>query len=176
MIRQRKGLIRTHKVISDYGIKDYYKNYHSLYKGTQNDLEYAKYNSVLDDILIEVAKAMADEMYDFKLPYSLGRIITRKYSPRLRYDENGEPYVRRPIDWSATKSLWVDYPELKKVQFVYHTNPHSNGYIFVIIYRKRGCMFHNRLFYTAQVNRSIKRNVSKNIANGTFDSLETNTK
>jgi len=169
-------LIRTHKVISDYGIRDYYKNYHNTYKDTKHDLEYKNYNSLIDDILIGIANAMADEKYDFKLPHNLGRIITRKYKPTLKYDENGDPYIKRPIDWSATKSLWLDYPELKKIQFVYHTNQHSSGYIFTIIYRKRGCLFRNRLFYTAQINRAIKRNISNQITIGEFDSLETKTK
>ena len=175
-MRQRKGLIRTHKVISDYGIRDYYKNYHSTYKDTKHDLEYRQYNNLVDDILIGIANSMADEKYDFKLPYNLGRIITRKYKPTLKYDENGDPYIKRPIDWSATKSLWLDYPELTKTQFVYHTNQHSSGYIFTIIYRKRGCLFRNRLFYTAQINRAIKRNISNQIIIGEFDSLETKTK
>lgn len=176
MIRQRKGLIRTHKVISDYGIRDYYKSYNSIYKNTKHELDYKKYHDILDDILCGIASAMSDEMYDFKLPYSLGRIITRKYRPTIKYDENGEPFIKRPINWGATKALWIDHPELAKIQFVYHTNPHSSGYIFVIIYRKRGCLFHNRLFYTAQINRAIKRSISQNILKGEFDSLETKTK
>ena len=155
---------------------DYYKSYHKMNKGNKHDLDYKKYNSILDDILIGIANAMSMQMYDFKLPYSLGRIITRKYKPVLKYDDNGEPFVKRPINWSETKQLWVDYPELYKKQFVYHTNQHSSGYIFVIIYRKRGCLFHNRLYYTAQVNRAIKRSISNQITNGEFDSLETRNK
>lgn len=176
MIRQRKGLIRTHKVISDYGIKDYYKHYNTATRGTSSKLTYKKYSDVLNDILIGISGVMATQMYDFKLPYNLGRIITRKYKPVIKYDDNGEPFIKRPINWAATKALWVDYPELKKVQFVYHTNSHSDGYIFVIIYRKHGCMFHNRLYYTAQINRAIKRNISNQIFEGEFDSLVTKTK
>jgi len=131
---------------------------------------------VLDGILLGIADAMSTKMYDFKLPHSLGRIITRKYKPPIKIDENGQPYIKRPIDWKATKQLWIDYPQLSKIQFVYHTNPHSSGYVFSIIYRKRGCMFRNRLFYTAQVNRAIKRNIAMKIMNNEFDSLETNTK
>jgi len=176
MIKHRKGLERVHKVISDYGIRDYYKNYHKQYKDTKHDLEYKQYNDILDAILMNIASAMATEKYDFKLPYSLGRIITRKYRPGIKYDDNGEPYIKRPINWGATKQLWTDYPELYKKQFVYFTNPHSSGYIFTLIYRKRGCLFHNRLFYTAQVNRAVKRNICKQIMLGEFDSLETKTK
>jgi hypothetical protein len=169
-------LIRTHKVISDYGIIDYYKAYNKAHKGTKYELDYKLYNSILDNILIGIADAMCDNRYDFKLPHNLGRIITRKYKPNIRYDENGEPFIKRPINWGATRSLWIEYPELAKIQFVYHTNQHSNGFIFVIIYRKRGCMFRNRLYYTAQINRAIKRGISKNITSGDFDSLETKTK
>jgi hypothetical protein len=163
-------------VISDYGISDYYKNYLKTYKDTKHEVDRNTYGNVLDGILLGISDAMSNQMYDFKLPYSLGRIITRKYKPLVQYDEHGEVFIKRPIDWKSTKQLWVDYPHLKKIQFVYHTNPHSNGYVFVIIYRKRGCMFHNRLYYTAQVNRAIKRNIAKKIINNEFDSLETNTK
>jgi hypothetical protein len=176
MIRQRKGLIRTHKVISDYGLADYYKHYKSITSGTNAYLNHKKYGEILNDILVGISGAMATQMYDFKLPHNLGRIITRKYRPLIKYDENGDPFIKRPINWGATKALWVDYPELKKVQFVYHTNNHSNGYIFVIIYRKHGCMFRNRLYYTAQINRAIKRNISNQIFEGEFDSLVTKTK
>lgn len=176
MMQQKKDSSRIHKVISDYGVKDYYRSYHRTHKGTKNDLDLKKYSMILDDVLKGIADAMSHQMYDFKLPYSLGRIITRKYHPAVYYDEDGEPKIKRGINWPETRKMWEEYPELYKKQFVYFTNQHSNGYTFTIIYRKRGCMFHNRLYYTAQVNRAIKREIAKKILAGEFDSLETRTK
>lgn len=172
-MRQRKGLIRTHKVISDYGVSDYYKFYKESRK---SDISYSLYSRVLDDILKGIADAMSNQMYDFKLPFNLGRIITRKFAPPLKYDEDGNPFIKRGIDWNGTRLLWAEHPELEKKQYLYHMNDHSSGYTFTIIYRKRGCKFRNRLYYTAQVNRAIKRNIAKKIFSGEFDALETNTK
>lgn len=176
MTQQTKPSNRIHKVISDFGVKDYHKAYNKLYANTSKKLEYRKYADILDDVLKGIASAMVDQMYDFKLPFALGRIITRKYRPAIRYDDNGEPSMRLAIDWPETTKLWEEYPELHKKQYVYYTNPHSNGYMFTVIYRKRGCAFNNRLYYTAQVNRAIRRGMAKKIFAGEFDSLETRTK
>ena len=173
MTRQRKGSIRIHRVISDYGIKDYYKAYRREHKGSLSDLDYSTYSDVLDDVLKGIANAMVEQMYDFKLPYSLGKLVTRKYKPMLVYDEDGNPELKRGIDWPSTRKLWVEYPELERKQFVYYINSHSGGYTFTIIYRKNGNVFRNKVYYAAQINRSIKRRMAKNIFEGKFDALET---
>lgn len=176
-MRQKKDSSRIHKVISDYGIEDYYKNFHKTYKNTKHDIDYKTYSTVLDDILIGVANAIIYKMYDLKLPHNLGRIITRKYKPKMYYKDNGEAFVKRPIDWKSTKKMWEQYPEAaERKQLVYYLNDHSNGYVFTFIYRKRGCAFHNKLYYAVQVNRRIKRSVKDQIKLGEFDSLETNMK
>lgn len=171
-MRQRKGLIRTHKVISDYGIEDYYR-YYKKKKGKEA-VTYKEYSKILDLVFNAVRTKLATTMYDFKLPFSLGRIVVRKYIPKVKLDENGEPFKRLAPNWVATKKLWAEYPEAKESkQLVYHTNEHSSGYLFTIDYKKDGCKFANRVFYTAQINRKFKRDVSKSITNGTFDSLNT---
>jgi hypothetical protein len=154
-------------------MNDYYRHYSKIYDGTKNEVDRKLHSKILDGILLGIANAMSEKMYDFKLPYNLGRIITRKYRPTAHVDEDGKITMKRPIDWKETKKLWKEYPYLEKVQYVYHTNPHSGGYIFAILYRKRGCLFKNRLFYTAQVNRSIKRSIAKRIMDSEFDTLET---
>lgn len=171
MMRQRNGSIRTHRVISDYGVEDYYKDYKRKHK--ESDLTPKQYADILDDVLIGIRDRMSTTMYDYKLPSALGKIVIRKYRPKIKLDDNGDPIVRLAPDWKATKQMWKDYPETKeKKQLVYHTNEHSSGYLFVIDYKKDNCKFLNRIFYAAQINRQFKRNVSKSITDGTFDSLK----
>lgn len=163
---------RSHKVFSDYGISDYYKSYKKLNK----DIDYDLYKKVLNGLLGKISDVMSNSMYDLKLPYGLGKIIVRKFEPKLKYDENGNPSMNVAIDWKGTNELWRTNPELRKVQYVYHLNEHSMGYRFAIMYKKSGCMFKNRLFYALQVNRKIKRSTAGNIKSGEFDALEINTK
>jgi hypothetical protein len=170
MTEQTKGSKRIHKVISDYGIEDYYKDFKK--KGVNPSIDYKEYKKILELTMSLLRNKMSTEMYDFKIPFSLGRIVVRKYIPKIKVDEFGNPFKRLAPNWTATKKLWEDYPETKEIkQLVYHTNEHSSGYLFIIDYKKDNCKFSNRIFYAAQMNRQLKRDVSKSITNGTFDSL-----
>lgn len=170
-MQQRKGLIRIHKVICDYGVEDYYKDY--VKRSGDKKITSGEYAKILDLLFSALRDKMSSTMYDFKLPYALGRIVIRKYIPKMKFDKDGNPYKRLAPNWDATKKLWAEYPEAKEAkQLVYHTNDHSSGYLFTIDYKKDNCKFGNRIFYMAQVNRKFKRDVSKNILNGTFDSLD----
>lgn len=170
-MQQRKGLIRIHKAICDYGVEDYYKDYTK--KTGRKDITAKEYAVILDLLFSAIRDKMSSTMYDFKLPSALGRIVVRKYLPKIKLDKDGNPYKRLAPDWHATKKLWAEYPEAKEAkQLVYHTNDHSGGYLFMIDYKKDNCKFANRVFYMAQINRQFKRDVSKNIFNGTFDSLD----
>lgn len=167
---------RTHKFRSDYGLEDYYAAYSREHKDDGLYIDYKTYSKLLDEVMKGIASVMISQMYDFKLPHGLGKVITRKFEPKIRYDDNGEPYIRRAIDWKETNKMWEEHPELRKVQYVYFTNEHSMGYTFTVMYRKSGVRFSNRLFYTAQINRAVKRGLAKSIKDGTFDALETNYK
>jgi hypothetical protein len=156
-------------VTSDYGTEDYYKDFSK--KGINKDIDYKTYKIILESILTTIRDKMSSTMYDFKLPFSLGRIIVRKYLPKVKI-VNGEATRRLAPDWIATKKLWEEYPEKKEIkQLVYHTNQHSGGYLFTIDYKKDNCKFANRMLYAAQMNRKLKRDISKSIINDSFDSL-----
>lgn len=171
MMQQKSDLHRIHKVTSDYGVKDYYKYYKK--KSGNTEITYKEYTEILDLILLGIRDKMATSMYDFKLPHCLGRIVIRKYIPKVKVNKHGEPNVRLAPNWAATKQLWKDYPEAKAIkQLVYHTNEHSSGYLFTIDFKKDNARFVNRIFYSAQINRQFKRDVSRSITNGTFDSLQ----
>lgn len=170
MMQQRKGLIRVHKVICDCGVEDYYKFYQKRYGN--KSLTYKEYSKIIDIVFSAIRDRMSQTMYDYKLPFGLGRILVRKYLPKVRLDDNGNPYKRLAPNWEATLKMWDEYPEAKeRKQLVYHTNDHSAGYLFMIDYKKDNCKFANKVFYIAQMNRKFKRDVSKNIINGTYDSL-----
>lgn len=170
MMRQRSGSQRIHKAISDYGVKDYYKDYKK--RSNNKSITAKEYADIIDMILTGIRDKMSTSMYDFKLPSNLGRIVVRKYIPKVKLDTNGNPVVRLAPNWKATKQLWNDYPATKEVkQLVYHTNDHSSGYLFAIDYKKDNARFKNRIFYSSQINRQFKRDVSRSITNGTFDSL-----
>lgn len=168
MTQQKKDLQRVHEVTCDYGIRDYYNDFSK--KST--DIDYTKYKEVVESLFSKIRDKMSSAMYDFKIPHGLGRILVRKYIPKVKIDENGEPSIRLAPDWVATKKMWNEYPETKeRKQLVYHTNDHSAGYLFTIDYKKENSKILNRVFYGARINRTLKRDVAKNIINGSFDAL-----
>ena len=173
---EKKIETRIHKFKSSYGLLDYYKHHKSKRKQMYDAIDYKMYSKVLNDIMVEISNSMTSGMYDFKLPYGLGKVITRKYIPTLNLLEDGTYSIRRAIDWKETNKMWDEYPELRKKQFVYHMNDHSRGFTFTVSYRKEGSKFRNRIFYCGQINRSIKRTLAKKIREGSFDALETNNK
>lgn len=168
MTEQKSGSTRIHKVMSDYGVEDYFKYYRKRSEDTE--ISKIEYSRVLDLIFCGIRDKMTSSFYDYKLPFGLGKVCIRKYKPKVKLDENGEPYIRRAPDWKATKQMWQENPETKEVkQLVYHTNDHSAGYLFTISWRRESPKFNNRLFYMAQINRKLKRDTSKAIQSGTLD-------
>jgi hypothetical protein len=175
MTEQKRDLQRIHKAISDYGVEDYYRDYKK--KLGKDAVTYKEYTEIIDLLFTAIRNKMSTTMYDFKLPYSLGRIVIRKYIPKVKFDKDGNPTKRLAPNWAVTKQLWNDYPEAKEIkQLVYHTNEHSSGYLFMIDYKKDSSRFTNKIFYFAQMNRQFKRDVSRSITDGTFDSLESTLK
>lgn len=159
---------RNHKVISHFGMYDYYKYY-------KNNVSNPVPSDVHRDIIWAMNRALGKELatngYEIKLPKRLGIIRLNKAKSRCWF-EDGKLKTNRPVDFKTTKELWARNPEAKaKKLLVRYENSHSDGYTFKIFYSKRSANFKNKSVYQVQINRNIKRNLNKSIKLNQVDAL-----
>jgi len=107
----------------------------------------------------------------FRLPYGLGRVLCKKYKPKLKLDENGKVMTHAiPVDWKKSKDRWAEmWPgltpkELKNIPnkpLVYCLNEHSGGYRYVIFWEKKDSRVVNNRVYNFVPNRRNHRHLAK---------------
>lgn len=97
---------------------------------------------------------------------SLGSIGIRgtKVIPKL--NEQGEIRGLAP-DWGSTRKLWESNPEAKeKRTIVYHTNDHTNGVRYKLVWWREGMNIGNKRIYSLVFCKANKRMVKPMILSG----------
>ena len=106
-----------------------------------------------------------------RMPANLGTIRIRKYKKKIRLTKDGEVDVRSLyVDWKATRDLWEkEYPgktmkELKLIKdkpMMYHTNEHTEQYVFRLFWNRSGCAIENKNIYSIVLTRTNKRRIAE---------------
>jgi len=148
------GKVRKHRVVCDYGTKDYYK----YYKENNGKVNNKLYSSILRDFHKGVADILINNEYSFKLPARLGVITIKKVKLFVKMDKNGNMITNYPINHKATRELWARDPKAKEAKRrVRFENKHTNGYKYEFKYLNSFANFPNKKIYTMTFNRLMKR-------------------
>jgi len=160
---------RNHKVMSDFGIADYYNFYKN--DGKKKRLPRLKYSEILLDCLSSFTDLVIDTGYTWRLPSGFGKVYISKRPTSTTFID-GKLVTNRPIDYRASKDLWAVNEAANKARtVVYFENFHTEGYIFYLKYSKVGACYKNKSVYKLQVNRQKKRRLAQNIKKGKLDAL-----
>ena len=118
-------------------------------------------------------KLIVEKGLVFRLPFGLGRVLCKKYKPKLKLDENGKVETKNlPVDWKKSKDRWAEmWPgltlkEMKPIPnkpLIYCLNEHSGGYRYVIFWEKTSCRVLNNRVYNFVPNRKNHRHLAKAI-------------
>lgn len=96
---------------------------------------------------------------------SLGTLAVVGKRPKVRFE--GDKIMGLAPDWSATKKMWAEFPELKeKKQLVFYTNDHTNGIRYNLVWWKTGMKIGNKYLYTFVFCKPMKRALSKLLREG----------
>lgn len=101
------------------------------------------------------------------LPGYMGRIDVRGNTPGARI-KNGRLMISYPIDWGKTYQLWFDDKEAWDMKCVVRI---EGDVAYKIFYSKHTAEYNNKVFYEFSPQRSLKRMLTANIRNGTFNTL-----
>ena len=126
-------------------------------------VEYTKINQMFAKFIF--SKLMQSKKVN--LPYHLGtlEIIGKKLKSTIR--EDGK--ITLPVDWGSTRKLWdIDEKARKQKTLLYHTNEHSNGFVYRMNWSKQSSKVPNRVkslikFVTTKTNRVL---INKAITEG----------
>jgi len=149
------------KIVSHYGINDYYKYFISKYPNSNMDKkEFKKIYSLFN-------KEMVNEIIEkgsFKLPKRFGQIEIIKKKREVYINKEGCVINNKPIDWKATKDLWNNNKEAKeKKVLIRHNNKHTGGFVFRIFYNKNVGKYKNKTVYFFKPVRDFSRSITKRI-------------
>lgn len=120
------------------------------------------------DIANEYNKFLFEKLLtgdEIVLPGRMGTIMIVGKKHKITFDENGIPKL--PPDWVKTKQLWDRNPEAKaQKKRLFHTNEHTNGVIFSVLWGKRNVAIENKRLYSLRLARTNKRTINKMIKQG----------
>jgi hypothetical protein len=152
------------KLTADYRVKD-------IYKDLTTDVPYITFSAFIQEANDSLLKEVIYNNMQIKLP-GMGHIEIRKRRPRI-LDKAGNIKKRAlKIDYKATKDLWKElYPdkskeeikELRDKPVVYHTNKHSDGYIYKFVWDKLTCNMPFKSFYRFKAARGYTRLLAKEL-------------
>lgn len=158
---------REHKIKSSLGVYDAYK---WLRKNGWKDIPRPLKEKEFYSIVRKVNEYMAEELAkgnDVRLPCKLGRLEIRKFFPYMRM-ENGKLKTNLPVDWDRTCKLWYEDQEARDSNTLVRIEEKE---IFKVLYNRNNADFNNKAFYEFNVNREIKRALTKRIKLGNFDAF-----
>ena len=148
------------RIKNPYNLSDMYVRYKEEH---QDNPVYDVEKQLFYDICSEFYKEVVDQIIfkdkEFKMPFSVGEIYIRKYAPELEDVKTRTSF----IDWKNTAALG---------KIVYHLNEHSNGFKFVIKWRKVRNQIRYVDIYKFVPTRTFKRTLAMAIKTRTSDYTE----
>lgn len=141
---------RQHKVISHYGIKDYY----AFYRSNGGLVDFKTYRGIIDNFNEAIADVIVNNEYTFKLPAYMGTISVVKKKNKVRLNKDGKMRISFPINWKATMDLWNKDAKAKENKtLIRYENKHTNQHSFSFKYSTWHANYINKSYYTMQFNR-----------------------
>lgn len=140
---------RTHAIMSDYGIIDYYK----YYRKHGGDLSYQMFSKILRDFNNRVAEIIVNNEYSYKLPAKMGVITLVKKKNFVKFRQN-KVVTNYPVNYKATGELWERDPEAKAAKkLIRYDNRHSNKFSYHFKYLTSQATYTNKSIYKMTFNR-----------------------
>ncbi len=168
-----KSKIEVHVGITDF--YKYFKEYNDI------DISHQTFSAVIKDLNQAISDLIIYEGYEFKIPGRLGFISIIKKKSKLKLSEDGKVDTRYlPVDFKATRELWKRlYPNLTEAEIleipdrkrVFHTNDHSNGFIFRWHFNKFTSNATNKSVYYFKPSRTNQRALSSHIKSEDFENI-----
>jgi hypothetical protein len=160
------------KYNSDYSLPDFYKYYlstldkyelESSYNLSKKD--YSKYLSELNERAMETA--IHGNVVRF--PARMGDLLIKKSLKKARLNPDGTlDKTSVAIDYGSTNKLWKSDEEAKANKtLVFHSNEHSDKYIFKWVWDKTIANFKNKSGYKFIAVRKAKRSLAKEVKKST---------
>lgn len=136
------------------GSKDFYREYHRIYTGTEFELPQKEYNRLLNLLLLKMHDTLLNGE-PIILPNRLGTLELRKFQPKL-YMEEGKLINTLPIDWKATKELWSNDEAASSKKTLVRIN---TPFVFKLFYNKKNAIMPRRREYKFKFKRGLKRSL-----------------
>ena len=167
-VKLRKTSSHVHKITHSYGVYDYYKYYR---KNKPKEKKYILTESQYFTIIRSINNALAMEYIkgkEISFPFRMGTLELRKSLKSPRLDANGKVIFNTVVDWDKTIKLWYEDEEALKVKTLIKQESRE---IFKTFYNKATAIYNNKSFYCFQLNKELKREISKNIKRGLIDAF-----
>ena len=158
---------RKHKVTNSVGVYSVYK---IIRKNHWYNIGRPLTEKEFYSIIRTFNKHIAEELSkgnDFTLPYKMGTLEIRKYSPNITI-KDGKLNPPLPIDWDKTLKLWYEDKESYDKKTLVRSDVKE---IFRLIYNKSKAEYINKSFYELRFNREIKKKLKYNIKEGIVDAF-----
>lgn len=165
---RRAGSSHHHKITNSYGVYHYYKFYR---KNKPKEKQYVLTESQYFAIIRKVNTALAELFVrgkEVSFPMRMGTIELRKTIKAPRIGPDGKVVYNTMIDWDSTIKLWYEDPESYKNKVLVKQESKE---IFKTFYNKSKATFDNKSMYLFQLNKELKRELSKNIKRGQIDAF-----
>ena len=158
---------RTHRVNNSVGVYSVYKNIRkNHWYNIGRPLTEKEFYSIIRTFNKHIAEELS-KGNDFTLPYKMGALEIRKYSPNITI-KNGKLNTPLPIDWDKTLKLWYEDKESYNKKILVRSDVKE---IFRLIYNKSKAGYTNKSFYELRFNREIKKKLKQNIKEGIVDAF-----
>lgn len=145
---------------TDKNIRDSYKIYK---KKSESPIEIKDYIDLCNEYNKYIMERVF-EGYSVMLPGKLGSFSIVGKQVKISYGEDGTPNLAP--NWNKTKKLWARCPECKeRRKLVYHTNEHSDGIRYKLIWSKKRVLIKHKTLYSLRLTRANKRRIYKEILN-----------
>jgi hypothetical protein len=141
----------------------YIKSLPSSYKRTDYNVKTRVYTKILRRVSELIIEAIILDNFEYTLPYRMGKLFVYKRKIKYKLDNEGNLIKKSlPIDFQATKKLWLEDSKAKEVrQKVYHTNDHSDGYKYYFHWRKKDIVVKAFYYYALKPIRRNNRYLAK---------------
>lgn len=99
------------------------------------------------------------------LPAKLGFMYIGGTKRKRLFNEEGKSLL--PPDWGRTNKLWNKNPEAKKKKIIIrHTNEHTGGVSYRLIWSKRNVPIPNKIYMSFRLTKANKKKINKAIKEG----------
>lgn len=160
---------------ADYKVKDIYDDLQP------EGVDYRTFAAFITECNEALMFAMIDENLTLSLP-SMGYLSVQKHKPKILRKDGTVRKRSMKVNFGETWKLWRSkWPDLSDQEIkalpdkplVYHTNKHTDGYVFKFIWDKFTSSMTGKSFYKLKPAREFTRHLSKQLKEGNVDFFET---